>query len=46
MTLYFNNKKINNDWEKSREERMTKLRSRLILPSRSFYLFRKREVNG
>jgi len=46
MILYFNNKGISDDWERSREERMTKLRSRLILPSRSFYLFRKSEVNG
>jgi len=46
MTLYFNNKEISDDWERSREKRTTKLRSGLILPSGSFYLSRKREVNG
>ena len=46
IILYFNNKKISNNWERSREERIAKLRSRLILPSESFYLSRKREANG
>ena len=38
-------KELNSHWRRSREEKMTKLRSKLILLSEYFYILRKREAN-
>jgi len=38
-------KESNSHWRRSREEKMTELRSRLIPSSESFYLSKKREAN-